>query len=260
MSKVLNNFLCSLAIFGLSFLWTYYSLKSAVWAAALAATVAVCSSYLIYRAQNKLGQIKNVKSQNKKAVAGLREYLRFNDDNSSVFAELYRYYGYEVNAVDFDSFTASKEDASTFVTLCFRSDVLTTDDAAKAIVAAKRSKADKLCVYAVKIDTAARKAAAAQFDVSFVDLENAYLLLEQSGKLPRLPQAKPPKSSFAAKYAFCRKRFGWYLASSVFTALLSIVAYFPYYLLGWATVLLALALYSLFNTRYNAKQTNVRLD
>lgn len=260
MSKVLNNLLCTAGIFVLSFLWTYYSLKSVAWAVILALTLALCSSYLIYRIQSKIGQAHSLKRRNKKAVANLYDYLKFNDNNAAVFAELYRYYNYQVDIIDYDNFVASKDGTTTLVTLHYASDALTATDVAKAIVTAKRSKADKLCAYAAKIDSATRKTATQHFDATFVDITNAYALLEQSDKLPSLPQIKPVTHSFVAKYAFCRKRFGWYLASSIFMALMSIIAYFPYYLLGWSTVMLCLALYSMFNTRYNARQTNVKLD
>lgn len=260
MSKVLNNLLCTAGIFALAFLWTYYSLKSVTWAVALALIISLCSAYLIYRLQNKIGQVQNTKLQNKKAAAKLYDYLKYNDNNAEIFAQLYRYYNYQVSILDYDNFVASKEGVTTLVTLHYANDVLTTNDVAQAIVSAKRNKADKLCAYASKIDASVRKTAIQHFDVTFVDVANAYILLEQSDKLPSLPQIKPTKNSFIAKYAFCRKRFGWYFGSCVFMTVISVIAYFPYYLLGWATVMLFLALYSLLNTRYNAKQTDVKLD
>lgn len=247
-------------VFALSFLWTYYSIKSAIWAAALAAILALCSAYLIYRAQNKVGQIKSAKKQNKKAVANLYDYLKYNDDNAAVFADLYRYYHYDVHTVDFDNFIAEKDGVTTYVTLLYAKDSVNSADIASAVVAAKRSKADKLRIYAAKIDAAALKNAAQRFDADFVDAANAFKLLEQSGKLPAVPDVKQRKNSFAAQYAFCRKRFGWYFGSCIFMTLISIVAYFPFYTLAWATVMLILALYSLLNTRYNVRQTDVTLD
>lgn len=247
-------------IFALSFLWVYYSLKSVMWAAALALTLAICSAYLIWRIQNKLGQVKSVKLQNKKAVANLYDFLKYNDDNAAVFAELYRYYHYTVTIIDFDSFLASKDNSATYVSLLYASDNLKPADVARTIVTAKRLKADKARIFVAKVDPTLAKTAAQHFDAQFVDISNAYMLLEQSGKLPCIPQSKPTKSSFVAKYAFSRKRFGWYFGASIFMAIASLVAYFPYYTLAWATVMLALALYSLFNTRFNARQTNVTLD
>jgi len=247
-------------IFALSFLWIYYCLKSATLALVLGAVLAICSAYLIYRIQSKAGKVKSAKLQNKKAALDLHDFLKFNGDNSAVFSELYRYYGYQTEILDYDNFFAVKDDTSTYVSLCYTSDSLTSAETQKAIVEAKRRKADKLCIYCAKADAQLRKTAEAHFNVIFVDISNAYRLLEQSGKLPTLPKAARAKNSFAAKYAFNRKRFWWYLGSSIFMTLISVVAYFPYYTLSWATVMLILALYSLFNTRYNAKQTDVKLD
>lgn len=222
--------------------------------------LALCSAYLILRIQNKVGQIKSVKNKNKKAVSNLYDYLKYNDNNAELFAELYRYYLYDVETVDFDSFVASKDGERYYVVTLYAKDNLTGQDVAHAVVQAKRLKADKLRVYAGKADAIALKNAKQRFDVDFVDLNNAYELLNAAGKLPAFPDVKPVKNSFVAKYAFCRKRFGWYFASSVFLALVSVVAYFPFYTLAWSTVMLTLALYSLFNTRYNAKQTTVKLN
>lgn len=260
MPKFLNNILITAMIFALSFLWTYYSLKSAVWAVTLACVIALSSSYIIYRIQSKAYRFKNVKSQNKKAVADFCDFLKYNDDNATLFAELYRYYGYNVSVLDCDSLIATKDGKTSCVITMYRKDGADSFDVAEAVVQAKRRKADCVALYANKADSVALENAKRRFDVSYVDAGNVYVLFVQAGKLPAIPQIKTVKNSFVAQYAFCKKRFGWYFASSVFMALLSVIAYFPYYLLGWATVMLGLALYSLLNTRYNVKQTQIGLD
>lgn len=206
-----------------------------------------------------MGQIKRVKAQNKKAMSNLHDYLKYNEDNAALFAELYRYYHYDITPVDHDCFIAAKDGVSAYVLTAYCKDSLSSSDVACAVVQAKRRNADKLRIYASKTDSVAIQNAKLHFDVEFADVNNAYELLVQADKLPSLPEVKPVKNSFVAKYAFCRKRFGWYFASSIFMALLSLVAYFPYYLLGWSTVMLALALYSMFNTRYNVSRTVIEL-
>lgn len=247
-------------IFALSFLWVYYCLKSVTWAVALSTIVALSSAYIMWRMQLKVSSVRTAKAQSKKAVANFHDYLKFNDDNSAVFAPLYAYYGYEVTAIDADSFVATKNGISSLVCLRFDEDSLKQTDLQQAVIAAKRKKVDKISIYCAKADSPVRKTATAHYDVTFVDISNAYQLLESCGKLPALPNVKPAKNSFVASYAFCRKRFWWYFGSSIFMTLVSVVAYFPYYTLGWATVMLALALYSLFNTKYNTVQTAVKLD
>lgn len=247
-------------IFALSFLWVYYCLKSAFWALTLSAVIALCSAYILWRIQTKAGVARQAKQKNKKAVASFYDYLKFNADNAQLFQSLYEYYRYDVEKIDYDSFVATKDGQKTYVALRFENDSFSVSDLRAAIVTAKRANVNKLCIYAGKIDPPIKRSAAQHFDVTFVDANNAYALLEQCDKLPNVPQIKPIKASFAASYAFCRKRFGWYFASSVFLTIISIVAYFPYYTLGWATVMLCLALYSMFNTRYNVKTTGVKLD
>lgn len=260
MPKILNNLICSAMIFALSFLWIYFCLKSVAWAVTLGLTLALCSAYLIYRAQTKAGQLRSVKQQNKKAVNGLYEYLKYNENNAELFAELYRYYGYETETIDGDEFAASKDGQTAYVTTLFYKNNVSDEDLCRLVLRAKRRKADKLKVFANKVDSAALANAKRHFDVETVDVNNAYELLKAADKLPVVPDVKPIKRSFVASYAFNRKRFAWYFASSVFTALISLIAYFPYYLLAWSTALLGLALYSMFNTRYNVKHTCVKLD
>lgn len=247
-------------IFALSFLWVYYCLKSAAWAVALSAVIALCSAYLMWRMQNKVNDIRSAKTRNKKAALNLHDYLKFNGNNAELFAPLYVYYGYEVTEIDYDNFVATKSGVCTLVALRFEEDSLSYPKLQQSVIAAKRRKVDKLCIYCAKVDTSVRKTAIAHFNVDFVDVSNAYELLSNCDKLPALPAAKHAKNNFVASYAFCRKRFWWYFSSSIFLTLVSIVAYFPYYTLGWATVMLGLALYSLFNTRFNPKQTTLQLD
>lgn len=247
-------------IFALSFLWVYYCLKSVTWAVTLSAIIALSSAYIMWRMQQKLSGVKTAKAQNKKAAANFHDYLKFNDDNAAVFAPLYTYYGYDVTAIDEDNFVAAKNGIASLVCLRFDEDSLRQPVLQQAIITAKRKKVNRVCIFCAKVDSPVRKTATAHYDVTFVDISNAYQLLESCDKLPNLPTVKQTKNSFVASYAFCRKRFWWYFGSCIFMTSVSIVAYFPYYTLGWATVMLALALYSLFNTRYNPMQTAAKLD
>ena len=145
--------------------------------------------------------------------------------------------------------------------MLFRSqNALTQDGLRKAVVCAKRNEADKLFVLAAKIDQPLVKAANARITTTFIDAANAYELLEQCDKLPQIPSARKTQTGFAAKYAFNRKRFGWYMLSSLFMLVISVVSYFPWYTLSWSTVMFALALYCLLNKRYNPTRTAVSID
>ncbi len=260
MSKILNNLICTVAIFALSFLWIYYSVKSVVWAVTLGTVIALCAAYLIWRIQNKSGKLKQIKMQNKKAVENLNDFLMYSHNNAELLGDLYRYYGYEVTNVDYDSFIVTRSNSSTYVCADFTDNTVSANAVRAAIVNAKRNNIQTLRMFVCKVDEPTRKTACRHFDVSFVDVANLYALLEQSEKLPIIPQAKKQNNGFVAKYAFCRKRSVWYLTSCIFLTLISVVAYFPYYTLGWATVMLILALYSMFNRRFNPTQTSVSLD
>lgn len=259
MAKILDNILCTLTIFALTFLWTYYGIKDVAWAAGLSLVVALCSSYLLYRAFSKWESSKNAKKQRKKAVSDLTEYLRYGENNAELFGELFRYYNYTVTPVDYDGFIAEK-DCKCFVAICFSQNALTLDELRKAVITAKRNKADKLFVLAAKTDQPLVKTANAHIKTEFIDGANAYELLEQCDKLPKIPSARKTKTGLVAKYAFCRKRFGWYLSSSLFMLVISVVSYFPWYTLSWATVMLGLALYCLLNKRFNPTSTSVSID
>lgn len=260
MSKILNNLLCTFAIFALSFLWVYYSLKSAIWAATLGAIIAASSAYLMWRIQSKSDKLKQVKIHNKKVVENLNDFLKFYHNNAEILSNLYRYYGYDVTDADYDSFIATRNGKTEYVRASFDDSAVSPAAVRSAIIQAKRKNVCALRMFVSKVDEPTRKTACQHFDVSFVDVANLYALLEQSDNLPVLPRAKKQNNGFIAKYAFCRKRFAWYFASCVFLTVISVVAYFPYYTLGWATVMLALALYSMFNKRFNATRTTVSLD
>ncbi len=259
MAKILNNILCTAMIFAITFLWTYYGIKDATVAAVLSLVVALCSSYLLYRALSKWESAKNAKKQRKKAVNDFAEYLKYGENNAKLFAELFEYYNYAITPIDYDNFIATKN-GKYFVAVCFEQNALTQDELRKAVVCAKRNKADKLFVLAAKIDQPFVKAANARITTTFLDAANAYELLEQCDKLPQIPSARKTQTGFVAKYAFNRKRFGWYMLSSLFMLVISVVSYFPWYTLSWATVMLALALYCLLNKRFNPTRTAVSID
>ena len=260
MSKILNCLLCTAIIFLLSFLWIVYCLRDTTLAFALATIIALSSCYLIWQALSKIEKGRNTKQNKKKAVESLSEYLRFNIDNGALFADMLRYYRYEVSIIDYDNLIATKNGATCFVALRFSQDSLSKDELCKSVVSAKRAKCDKLYIFANKVGGELSKLAQKYLSTVSVDIDNAYTLLETSNKLPNLPKSAQKKPSFIASYAFNRRRFGWYLASSIFMLAVSIIAYFPWYTLGWATISFALAMYSLLNTRYNTPPTTVTLD
>ena len=256
----MNCLLCTVIIFLLSFLWIIYCLRDKTLAYALSAIVALASGYLIWRSLSKFEQGKQLKQTKKKNVASFSEYLRFNENNAELFAEMLRYYRFEVKNVDYDNLIVTKNNVTSYVALRFAQDSLNREELCKTVVSAKRTKCSKLYLFSNKIDNSLIKLADKYLHTVSVDIGNVYSLFENCNKLPTIPKSAQKKSSFIASYAFNRRRFGWYLASALFMLAVSVIAYFPWYTLAWATVSLALALYSLLNTRYNTPPTHITLD
>lgn len=235
-------------------------MKNISLSAILASIVAICSCYILWQASTKWENGKNAKQKRKKQLDAFSNYLQFNADNAKLFAELLAYYEFEASTIDYDSLAATKNGQNCFVYVNYAQDALSKDSLRQGVVSAKRNNADKLYIFCNKCDKTLQNTANEQITTIFVDISNAYALFEQCGKLPNFPQKKAKKTSFAANYAFNKKRFGWYMFSSVFTLALSAVSYLRYYLLAWSTVFFILAAYSLFNKKYNPLPTHVTLD
>lgn len=260
MSKYLNSLLCTVIIFLLSYLWIIYCLRDPTLAFALSAIVALASCYLIFKSLSRLESGRKIKQAKKNNIASLAEYLRFNDDNATLFADMLRYYRFEVKPIDYDNLVATKNGQTSFVALRFSQDSVSREEVSKVVVAAKRNKCGKIYLFANKIDGALVQLAEKHVHTVSVDIANTYALMENCEKLPTLPKATRAKTSFVAKYAFNRRRFGWYFISCLFMLAVSVIAYFPWYTLTWATISLGLALFCLLNTRYNTPPTNITLD
>lgn len=261
MSKVLNVILCVIFIFLLSFCWAYFSLKSVNISLITASVLSIASSYILWQATKSRSNKQRIKKQRETNLTSLLSYLQFNDDNAELFSKLLTYYGFKTQRVDYDNLLAVKEERSCFIAIDFSQDSLSKEAVRQTVVNAKRRKASQIYFFCAKCDNPTQATANSHMPSTFVDLQNVYALFEQAEMLPKFKAAKTTKKmSFVAKYAFNRKRFGWYLGSSLFTMLISLFSYLRYYTLAWSTVFFALALYCLFNKRYNATPTQVTLD
>lgn len=260
MPKILNVILCVILVFLLTFCWIYYSVKSSDVALGLASIVALASGYIMWQANTKWERGRQTKRKRKNDVLSLRQFLEFNPDNGELLKDMLIYYDFEIRVKNYDSLTVVKNGIECYVTANFAQDTAGRDYIRQSVIAAKRGRAEKLYVFCNKCDASLQNLAQEHIPTVFVDLNNTFALLEQSGKLPELTQKKQKKASFAATYAFNKRRFGWYFLSSLFCAAISFVSYLRYYLLGWSTVFFVLAVYCLFNKRYNPLPTNVTLD
>lgn len=256
MSKILNDFFCTVAIFLLSFAWIYYCLKNATYALVLGAIVAVCSCYLVFRAQQRTPKRNKV---DKNRLQRLANTLRYNADNGALFSKMLSFYHYQTIKKDYDYLVAQRNDEKAYVALMYDKDKLCLSDVITCVVNAKRNDCTRLIVFCQSCDGALTTQANAQTPTSVVDLSNAYALLDNAQRLPPLQQKDTAKQNTFASVTFNKSKAKWFFTSSLFTLVTSVFSFFPWYLLGWSTLLLAMGIYSLLNTKYNKKSTNVTL-
>lgn len=259
MAKILNNILCTAMIFMLTFAWAVFCLKEAKLALLLAAIVAVAGGYIIFAVLTKRQNIKEAKRRRKKLLNNFFELLRFNTDNQALFEKMFEFFRYEVTRIDFDSAVICREKRS-FAALCFQTESLSAELLQQAIVCAKRQKCQQLMVFCNKAENSLQTLANSQISTKFVDLENTFALFEQAEKLPPLSNTKSAQIHVFPQYAFNKKRFGWYFSGALFTLFTAAFSFLKAYLLVWSTALLGLAMFSLFNKKYNKTPTDVKLE
>ncbi len=261
MAKILNTVLSMIGIFLLCFLWIVYCTKNTLVAAWLSAIVALAAAYLIYRAQSEWSARKNSKRAETKKISALANMLRFGENNAELVGEMMRYYRFDAQNLGQDDLVAHKNGNTYYAALRYAADSASREEVVRAVVAAKRAKACKLFLFAHKADKSVLEWASEEMPVSLVDVANLYALLEQADRLPELTYKKShPITHFLPKFAFNRRRFGWYAATSLFMLALTMVSFVKWYTLGWATVSMLLGVYCLVNKRYNASPTAVTLD
>lgn len=258
MAKILDTILCTIMAFGLSFYWITYCVKNSKTALILSAVIAVCCCYVVFQLLTKLQGKRTARAKHKKTIENFAKYLQFNTDNASLFEQLFRFFGYETQKIDFDNLIAEK-DKKMFVAICFQTAKLTESCIQKAIVSAKRANCDKLLIFANKTENNLMSIARQQLPTDLSDTSNCLALFEKAEKLPPFPEIKEHKTHLIAAVAFNRKRFGQYFSCAFFTLLCAAFSFVKLYLLIWSTVLFLLAAYSLLNKKYNRMPTNIAL-
>lgn len=258
MAIICDVILCSVMIFLLTFAWVNYCLHSIKLAVMLAVIVTVSSAYIITLILKKHFDVKNKKNVSKQNRESLKNFLKYNENNGQTFAPILTYYNFEVINVEYDSILAKKEHTCYFI-FNFNGDNVTETQTVNYVIQAKRKGADKLYVMCNKVNGILTQTIKKQFDITFVDLENVYLLMEQADKLPPLT-TKKQKRVFNPQYAFNKKRFKWYFGGCVYLLVTSIISPLKIYNIIWASIMFVLSCYSLLNTKYNVKPTAVTLD
>lgn len=259
MARILDNILCTIMIFFLTFAWTVYCLKDVRIALVLSAVVASCFCYVLFQVLSKRQTQKEAKRAKKKLLADFAMFLQFNCDNSELFTSLLNYYNFTTQTVDFDNIIATKNQR-VFVSICFQGNEVTPEQVQRVVVLAKRNNCEKAMIFGNKANNSVVALANSQIPTQFVDVANCYRLFEHAENIPKIPRYNAPKQSLFCSVAFNKKRFGWYFASAVFTLVTAAFSFLKLYLLVWSTVLFALSAYSLFNKKYNKTPTAVTLD
>ena len=260
MAKFLDVFLSSIAIFFVTFCWSYYVLrdgKSALWCAVI---VGVCASYIVYKIVSKSFDKASAKQQSKKKLASFANYLCFCEDIANLCANLLKYYSFDIKSVQNEGIVAIKGQVRYYIALLFDNDFVSVADVRRVVRSAKSLQVDKLIVFCIGVKPTENQLANGEIPTKFVDVATLYTLFKQADKLPPLDKPVLKKSAYFAQFAFSKRRFGGYFASGMFLLVTSALTFFPLYSIVWGTALLGLALYSLLNKRYNVVESVVTLE
>lgn len=258
MSKIINTILTSVIAALLCFCWVRYATKNTVAAIVCSALVGAISAYVCCRLFANRQEKNNKRAANKQQIRALCDKMRYEANNADLLEPMLTYFGYQTIEKRYDEIVCRKQGKKYLVVAEFAAPKLTEETLAKHIVAAKRQNVDKLLVFCADIHPSATEACK-NFDVRVVRAEELFRLFVTADKLPELPQKTRSDGGLVARFALCRARFGWYLFGALWTAAMSLVSYFKVYSLVWATILFGLALYSMFNRRYNFSSKQIDL-
>lgn len=253
MKKIISTLICATAAFVLSLSWIKRITKQNDVSLFCASIIAVCFAVLIYYATI---QSQNNKRKADKAIKQTAQFvtaLEFGTHNADYFAEIFRYFGYKTKTVDFDNLIIEKNEEKSFVHLCYLPSV-PKNNLIGAVVAAKRNDCKKLYVFGQAASFEDVKTCDEQLPTTFIGCDEAYFLAKTSDKLI-LSEVKQKKPKIIARYAFNKKRFGWYLTGALYLGATSLLSFMPIYTLIWATVLFGVSLFCLFNKRFNGAKT-----
>ena len=231
MAVIINDILCTVMLFLLSYAWAAYCLENALAALAAALVITLCGGYLIFAVFSRAERKKRLKKAEKEKIAAFADFLQFNAHNAELFAEMLKFFRCDIVRAEADNLVVRREE-KIFVSLLFERKIC-FDSLRKEAVKAAAEECGKMWVFGLNCENALLEQIRQHVDVCFFG------------------PVKRKKASVAANYAFCRKRFRWYFSSALFTAVMAFFSFFPLYLLVWATALFVLALYSLFNRRFN---------
>lgn len=246
MAKITNNLLIAIIIALVTWSWVTYITNWQL--IAILASIAVTALFLLLA--SKSPTCKSTPKQ----TDSLTAHIALSTDGTQLIDDMLRYYLYSTHTIDAHHILASKEHLQHMV-YCHNSiDKVTADNAVQLAHLCQQHAVDNVTIVAPDIDTKAYTLLSyCNITVKHIDMSSLYDQLQHANMLPQLNRCTTKTKGIVASYALQRNRSKHYAISAIFLIVISRMSYIPVYTLIWATILLILALYSRFNTRYNKK-------
>lgn len=246
MAKITNNILLAVIVALLTWSWVSYITNWQL--IAVLASIAVTALFLVLASKN------NITTTSQKLTDSLAVHLSIDSNSLQLMDKMLQYYLYATTIIDDHHILATKQD-STHLVYCHNSmDNVNTQCATLTAKLCKQHKIYKVSIIAPNIEPAVYTVFHyCHINTKHINIASLYNQLQHANMLPALHPTSTKTKGIVASYALSKHRAKHYAISSIFLVVISSISYLPAYTLAWATVLLALALYSRFNTRYNSK-------
>lgn len=252
MAKILNTFFISLTFALGCFCWVYYITKQSQLAIIAGITIAALTVAISLKLSKRTKKHKKI---SRKTYSDFALYLCTHSEADALIDKLLAYLNYTVEqAIDDNTLLTNKEGKRILVAKQLTVAPVNADSILGFVKTARKHGITNVTLLCTQVDAKSFATVKAVNDVavSIVNCEQLYDTLQKCEMLPQIVKAKYALSDNALLcYAFNRARARYYLTSAFFLLVMSLVAFFPLYFLIWATILMAAAIYSRFNRRFN---------
>ncbi|HPG92746.1 MAG TPA: hypothetical protein PK675_04975 [Clostridia bacterium] len=250
MAKFFNVLLIGFAVFSLAFVWLYYFVKVAWISALCSGGIALCSCIILY----KLLPFKTKKyysKQRKDYLEKLELYLSLYG-GKEIVADVFRAKNYEIYFIE-NGFIAQKPERKLLVWVWFKFKPLARQDFSEILAVNRKINSDKIIIYGKTDFDVKPLCEYSNTRCTVFSVDDLCKILEQNNTLPDLPEISVKKDRKIFIYAFNEKRFPYYIISSIALVGISFISFFPIYSLVMSALMLAAAIYSKYNKKYNEK-------
>lgn len=249
MAKFFNILLIAFAVFCLSFVWLFFYVRIPWLSALCSGGIALVFCLVLY----KILPIKTKKylsKQRKKQLEKFEMYLATHDARVLI-AKIFEKKEYEIFYTE-NGFVANKQ-SKMLVGVWFGFEKFSKQALVELIKRAKKVNAGCVILFGGVGFNTKPVCTYTQTRLVTFSVDETYSLMEKNNLLPQLPDYSDKKDKQIFVYAFNEKRFPYYVVSSLSLVAISFISFFPIYSIVVATLLLAAAIYSKFNKRYNGK-------